>query len=110
MQISYDDPGYAPIEATLSEIESIRQNCPQTSFGIGGTRHGGNLFFPISLPVRRGTDNCCDLPMKFRPVIAIFAALVATSFAMDQPSFHTKGAPTGKPSGPLKPGEYWWKP
>ena len=48
--------------------------------------------------------------MKFQAVIAIFAALVATSFAMDQPSFHTKGAPTGKPTGPLKLGEYWWKP
>jgi hypothetical protein len=49
-------------------------------------------------------------PMKFQSVIAIFAALVATSFAMDQPSFHTKGAPVGKPTGPLKPGQYWWKP
>jgi L,D-transpeptidase catalytic domain len=48
--------------------------------------------------------------MKLRPVITISAALVATSFAMDQPSFHTKGAPSGKPTGPLKPGEYWWKP
>jgi L,D-transpeptidase catalytic domain len=48
--------------------------------------------------------------MKFLPAIAIFASLVATSFAMDQPSFHTKGAPTGKPTGPLKPGQYWWKP
>ena len=48
--------------------------------------------------------------MKFQPVIAIFAALVTTSFAMDQPSFHTKGAATAKPTGPLKPGEYWWKP
>ena len=47
--------------------------------------------------------------MKFQSVIAVFAALVATSFAMDQPSFHTKGVPTGKPTGPLKPGEYWWK-
>ena len=47
--------------------------------------------------------------MKFQSVIAIFAALVATSFAMDQPSFHTKGAPVGKPTGPLKPGQYWWK-
>lgn len=28
--------------------------------------------------------------------------------AMPQPSFHTKGTPTGKPTGPLKPGEYWW--
>jgi hypothetical protein len=48
--------------------------------------------------------------MKFQSVIAIFAALVATSFAMDQPSFHTKGTPTGKPTGTLRPGEYWWKP
>ena len=48
--------------------------------------------------------------MKFQSVIAIFAALVASSFAMDQPSFHTKGAPTGKPTGPLRSGEYWWKP
>jgi hypothetical protein len=47
--------------------------------------------------------------MKFQTVLALFAALVATSFAMDQPSFHTKGVPTGKPTGPLKPGEYWWK-
>ena len=48
--------------------------------------------------------------MKFQPVIAIFAALVAPCFAMDQPSFHTKGAPVGKPIGPVKPGQYWWKP
>jgi len=25
---------------------------------------------------------------------------------MPQPACHTKGSPTGKPSGPLKPGEY----
>ena len=47
--------------------------------------------------------------MKFQAVIAIFASIVATSLGMDQPSFHTKGTPTGKPTGPLKPGEYWWK-
>ncbi len=29
---------------------------------------------------------------------------------MAQPSYHTKGTPTGKPTGPLKPGEYWWNP
>ncbi len=29
---------------------------------------------------------------------------------MEKPSAHTKGTPTGKPTGPLKPGEYWWKP
>jgi len=48
--------------------------------------------------------------MKFRIVVAIFATLVATSFAMERPSFHTKGTPTGNPTGPLKPGEFWWKP
>ena len=47
--------------------------------------------------------------MKFQAVIAIFASIVATSLGMDQPSFHTKGTPTGKPTGPVKPGEYWWK-
>ena len=47
--------------------------------------------------------------MKLQAVIAIFASIVATSLGMDQPSFHTKGTPTGKPTGPLKPSEYWWK-
>lgn len=30
--------------------------------------------------------------------------------AMERPSSHTKGTPTGTPTGPLKPGEYWWSP
>ena len=29
---------------------------------------------------------------------------------MARPSFHTMGTPTGTPTGPLKPGEYWWRP
>lgn len=48
-----------------------------------------------------------------RPIIAISIALIAvltSADAMQQPSFHTKGTPTGKPTGPLKPGEYWWSP
>src|SRR6476659_9561856 len=48
--------------------------------------------------------------MKFVAVIVAFIALLATSDAVERPSFHTKGSPTGKPSGPLKPGEYWWNP
>ena len=66
------------------------------------------LFSPTT-PSDRYVDSL-QHPMKFQSVIAIFAALVATSFAMEQPSFHTKGVPTSKPTGPLKPGEYWWKP
>src|SRR5678810_117086 len=48
--------------------------------------------------------------MKILSVLAIAAVLLTTVQAMQQPSFHTKGTPTGKPTGQLKPGEYWWKP
>src|SRR4030095_9298850 len=48
--------------------------------------------------------------MKFLKTLALSIALLASVQAMQQPSFHTKGAPTGKSTGPLKPGEYWWKP
>ena len=51
------------------------------------------------------------LAIRLLFVIAVLAAVVGASFAaMPQPSFHTKGTPTGKPTGPLKPGEYWWHP
>ncbi len=44
--------------------------------------------------------------------IALAAMMSLPGFAapMPQPSFHTKGTPTGKATGPLKPGEYWWSP
>ena len=48
--------------------------------------------------------------MKLRYLVLASAALIATSFAMQQPSFHTKGSPTGKSTGTMKPGEYWWRP
>jgi hypothetical protein len=48
--------------------------------------------------------------MRFLTVLAISAGLLTVSQAMEKPSFHTKGAPTGKPTGPLKPGQYWWNP
>jgi hypothetical protein len=32
------------------------------------------------------------------------------ALAMEKPRAHTQGTPTGRPTGPLKPGEYWWKP
>jgi hypothetical protein len=51
---------------------------------------------------------------KLRIVVAIALVVLANqpagSAPMPQPSFHTKGSPTGKPTGPLKPGEYWWNP
>jgi hypothetical protein len=48
--------------------------------------------------------------MKFQTILAVSIGLLATSQAMEKPSFHTKGTPSGKPSGTLKPGEYWWNP
>jgi hypothetical protein len=48
--------------------------------------------------------------MKLLTILAIFVALLATSQAVEKPRAHTQGMPTGKPTGALKPGEYWWKP
>src|SRR6266403_709998 len=48
--------------------------------------------------------------MKFLTILAISIGLLTASQAMERPSFHTKGTPTGKPTGTLKPGEYWWNP
>jgi len=48
--------------------------------------------------------------MKFLTILAISIGLLTASQAMERPSFHTKGTPIGKPTGTLKPGEYWWKP
>ncbi len=44
--------------------------------------------------------------MKFLTILAISAGLLTASQAMEKPSFHTKGTPTGKATGQLKPGEY----
>jgi hypothetical protein len=56
------------------------------------------------------TIHVSDHLMKFLKILALSVALLTTVQAMQQPSFHTKGTPTGKPTGALKPGEYWWKP
>jgi hypothetical protein len=48
--------------------------------------------------------------MKLLKILAFSVALLTTVQAMQQPSSHTKGTPTGKPTGQLKPGQYWWKP
>src|SRR4051794_5788427 len=48
--------------------------------------------------------------MKFLKILTLSVALLTSVQAVQQPSAHTKGTPTGKPTGQLKPGEYWWKP
>src|SRR5947207_15563015 len=55
-------------------------------------------------------NSLADYLMKFLKILALSVALLTTAQAVKQPSFHTKGTPTGNPTGPLKPGEYWWKP
>jgi lipoprotein-anchoring transpeptidase ErfK/SrfK len=48
--------------------------------------------------------------MKFLTILVVSIGLLTASQAMEKPSFHTQGTPTGKPTGTLKPGEYWWNP
>ena len=48
--------------------------------------------------------------MKILTTVAISIGLLTASQAMEKPSFHTKGTPTGKPTGALQPGQYWWHP
>ena len=50
------------------------------------------------------------IPARHLVLCAAFAALSMSVFAMPKPHAHTQGTPTGKATGPLKPGEYWWKP
>ena len=50
---------------------------------------------------------------RFLNFLLLMASLGSVPlFAADvqKPSFHTEGAPTGKPTGPLQPGQYWWAP
>lgn len=60
-------------------------------------------------PVKR-QDSFTYYVVKFRIILAISIGLLSASQAMEKPSFHTKGTPTGKSTGALKPGEYWWNP
>src|SRR5436189_522186 len=48
--------------------------------------------------------------MKLVSFIVVTTALLGISYAVEKPSLHTKGTPAGKPTGSLKPGDYWWKP
>jgi hypothetical protein len=49
-------------------------------------------------------------PMKLLSALFVFVALVTASQAVEKPRAHTQGIPTGKPTGALRPGEYWWNP
>jgi hypothetical protein len=48
--------------------------------------------------------------MRLISLLAVSVVFLCTAYAMEKPSAHTKGKPTGKPTGSLKPGEYWWTP
>ena len=70
-----------------------------------------NLFCSLALPsLTLLSAAFLNHVMKFLKIFALFLALLTAVQAVQQPSFHTKGTPTGKATGPLKPGEYWWKP
>ncbi len=48
--------------------------------------------------------------MKHLLLAALLALGLPAAQAIEMPDSHTKGSPTGRPTGPLKPGEYWWNP
>src|SRR5215213_5763884 len=43
-------------------------------------------------------------------IFALLLTILTAAHAVEKPRAHTQGTPTGKPTGALKPGEYWWKP
>jgi hypothetical protein len=48
--------------------------------------------------------------MRVLSLLVASIVVLGSVHAMNKPSFHTQGTRTGKPTGALKPGEYWWKP
>ena len=48
--------------------------------------------------------------MTFFRILFFSVLSLGSLHAMEKPSAHTKGTPTGRPTGTLKPGEYWWRP
>ena len=48
--------------------------------------------------------------MRILTLVAILLPFANLSQAMEKPAAHTKGTPVDKPTGELKPGEYWWNP
>src|SRR6478735_7873353 len=48
--------------------------------------------------------------MKLITLLAATLVLSLSVQAVEKPRAHTQGTPTGRPTGPLKPGEYWWQP
>ena len=78
-----------------------------------GSAHAG-MGTKVLLRTRRLsaliTIHVTDRLMKLLKLLVLSVAMLTAAQAMQQPSAHTKGTPTGKPTGPLKPGEYWWKP
>jgi hypothetical protein len=48
--------------------------------------------------------------MRFSALLLTALVFTWTAQAVEKPAAHTRGTPTGQPTGPLKPGEYWWAP
>jgi L,D-transpeptidase catalytic domain len=51
-----------------------------------------------------------DFLMRLLFLLVASTVFLCSASAIEKPSFHTQGTRTGKPTGPLKPGEYWWNP
>ena len=77
---------------------------------VGTRRHATKVLLRTRRLSALITIHVTDRLMKLLKLLVLSVAMLTAAQAMQQPSAHTKGTPTGKPTGPLKPGEYWWKP
>lgn len=70
--------------------------------------HGGlGQITPMS-KVRNFKSNMKILAFPAVALVLCFAPPAPA--AVQKPSAHTQGSPIGSPDGPLRPGEYWWRP
>jgi len=73
-------------------------------------RHGTKVLLEMRRLSALVVAHVANHLMKLLKILALSVAVLTSVQAVQQPSAHTKGTPTGKPTGQLKPGEYWWKP
>ena len=95
---------------SLDFVEKLMRCCLREGFRSSKRHNSKSLLDQGPIRPEEASIHVSNYLMKALSVVAVLMALLSTSFSMDKPSFHTQGTATGKPTGPLKPGEYWWKP
>ena len=69
---------------------------------VGAGRHGTKVLLRMRRLSVLIAIHVSDHPMKLLKILAVSVALLTTAQAMQQPSSHTKGTPTGKADRPTQ--------